>query len=210
MASAESARARFDTATAAHLTAPLADGITVRHAAAREVIAASEALWAKDARPPARLDALFSAEQNAQLADLGAVQGEPLSHHLLIERGGETVGAYWGQQHPFGRYYMVNTILRPDLQGRGIYRALLPRLIAAATDAGFAEVYSRHRVDNNAILVPKLKAGFVIAAFEITPRYGLLVHLRRYLVEGLDQTFRNRIDGAHAAELRAKNVLPTE
>jgi hypothetical protein len=210
MASADSARERFAAATATHLTAPLVDDFPLRLGTHAEVLAASEAMRAADPRPAGRLEALYSAEETARLADLAAVQGEPLSHYLLLERGGEVVGVYWGQQHPFGRYYMVNSIVRPDVLGRGVYRALLPRVVAAAEAAGFGEIYSRHRVDNNAILVPKLKAGFVIAGFEIAPRFGLLVHLRRYLIEGMDRAFRHRIDGAYGAEMRAKKVVPTE
>jgi len=209
MANADDARARFAVGIAQHLTAPLAAGVTLRHVTRNEVRAAAESLFRADARPAARLDALYSVEQGAQLADLAAVQSEPLMHCIMIEREGELIGAYWGQQHPGGRYYMINSVFRPDVRRKGLYRALLPRVVAAAAAAGFSEVYSRHRVDNNAVLVPKLEAGFVICGFEIEPRFGLLVHLRRYLIEGLDHAFHYRIDGTYAAELRDKNVLPS-
>ena len=42
----------------------------------------------------------------------------------------------------------------------------------------------------------------MIAAFEVAPRWGLTVHLRRYLVEALTLAHEYRVDGAHAAELR--------
>jgi hypothetical protein len=53
------------------------------------------------------------------------------------------------------------------------------------------------------VLVPKLRAGWAIAAFEVTLRYGLLVHLRRYLHDGFARAFGYRVDGSQAAALRA-------
>jgi len=206
--SADDARQRFESATLAHLTAPLADGVTIRRVSGEEVIAAGDTLWRGDGRPPGRLDVLWTEEHKARTADLQAVLGEPLSHRLVFEQDGALIGTYWGQQEPYARYYMVNTVFRHDVQRRGLYRALLPRVLAAATDAGFGEVHSRHRADNNAILIPKLRAGFAIAAFEVAPRFGLLVHLRKYLVEGAAKMFANRIDGAFGAELRARGALP--
>jgi len=203
----DAARARFDAATERHLTAPLADGVEIRAVTQAEVLAAADHLWATDPRPHARLDTLYSDEQRARLAELNGVYGESLAHRLLFCEAGEVIGSYWGTQEPYGRYYMVNTVFRRDRQGRGLYRALLPRIVAAAADAGFAEIYSRHRADNNAILVPKLKAGFTIAAFEVAPRFGLLVHLRRYLVDAIDKLYRHRIDGAYAAELRDAGAI---
>lgn len=206
--SADDARARFAQATLDHLTAPLADGITIRHVAADEIMPIADRLWTGDTRPHGRLDVLWGEDSKTQVADLGAVLGEPLSHRLAFEQDGELVGSYWGQQEAWGRYYMVNTIFVPRLHGRGLYRALLARIVAAVAASGFREIYSRHRADNNAILVPKLKAGFVIAAFEIAPRFGLLVHLRRYLLDGLEKMHGHRVDGAFGAELRALGALP--
>jgi hypothetical protein len=65
---------------------------------------------------------------------------------------------------------------------------------------------SRHRADNNAVIVPKLRAGWVIAGFEVAPRFGLLVHLRRYLLDGFARAFAYRVDGGHAEALRAAGV----
>ena len=43
-------------------------------------------------------------------------------------------------------------------------------------------------------------------AFEVGLRYGLLVHLRRYLHDGFARVFGYRIDDGHAAALRAADV----
>ncbi len=205
--SAADARERFATATLRHLGAPLADGVELRHVSAADWHATIDPLWTGTLdRPGHDLSPLFSPEQAAASRDLDAIIGDRLEHRLLLVAGGETIGGYWGQQETFGRYYMTVSMFRPEWRGRGLYKALLARVTAAVADAGFRELYSRHRADNNAILVPKLRAGWVIAAFEITPRWGLTVHLRRYLVDAIALVHEHRVDGARVEELRARGL----
>ena len=204
---ADAARARFAAASAAHLSAPLEGGIEIVACDQATLRAENERLWQADTRGRARLEPLYRDEEAARLRDLGAVLGEPLTHRLLLVRGGEVVGAFWGQQEAWGRYYMVTSVVAPALRGRGVYAAMLARIVATARDAGFQEVTSRHRADNNAILIAKLKVGFTIGGFEISTRWGLLVHLRRYLLESLEAVHRYRVDGSDAAALRALDVI---
>ncbi len=205
--SAADARTRFDHATRAHLDAPLAEGVTIRHVGEEAWHTAVDALWEGTLeRPGLALGPLFTPEQSAGYRDLDAIVAERLQHRLLFEADGAVIGGYWGQQETFGRYYMTVSVFHPAWRGRGLYKALLARVTAAVADAGFREMYSRHRADNNAILVPKLRAGWLIAAFEVAPRWGLTVHLRKYLVEGLSLVHAHRVDGASVAELRARGL----
>jgi GNAT superfamily N-acetyltransferase len=205
--SAADARTRFTTATAAHLAAPLAPGVAIRHVGEAEWHTAVDPMWAGTLdRPGLELGALFSPEQSAGFRDLDAIVGDRLQHRMLFDVDGATVGGYWGQQETFGRYYMTVSVFHPSWRGRGLYTSLLSRVTAAVADAGFREMYSRHRADNNAILVPKLRAGWVIAAFEVAPRWGLTVHLRKYLVDALTLVHEHRVDGARVAELRDRGL----
>lgn len=77
-------------------------------------------------------------------------------------------------------FYMTNTGILPEHQGKGIYTRLLPVILAIVKEQGFQIVESRHHATNNQVLVPKLKAGFVISSFEISDDFGLLVHLRYF------------------------------
>jgi GNAT superfamily N-acetyltransferase len=204
---AEDAQARFTTATTQHLTAPLAGGVTIRHVGDAEWHAAIDTMWTGTLdRPGLELTPLFSSEQSAGFRDLDAIVAGRLQHRMLFETGGEIIGGYWGQQETFARYYMTVSVFRPEWRGRGLYRELLERVTAAVAASGFREIHSRHRADNNAILVPKLRAGWVIAAFEVAPRWGLTVHLRKYLVDGLTLAHEYRIDGARVAELRERGL----
>ena len=200
-------RRRFDDSTRRHLIGTLVPGVELRLPdSAEEHERQLDALWATGDRPSIDPAPLFSDEERSRQAAISGLRPAPLEHRLVWVAGGEVIGCYWGVQEDPARYYMISTVVRPDHQGRGIYTAFLPRLIAAVRETGFNEIHSRHRADNNAILVPKLKAGFFIAGFDVAPRHGILVVLRLYLHEGLGQLFAHRIDGRHAPELRAAGL----
>jgi GNAT superfamily N-acetyltransferase len=204
--SAEDARRRFDDATRTHLYVALPHGVEVAPCSPEEWKQLSDAWWAVEPRPRIDVATLRSEAERAGVADLDAALGaQPgrLEHRVVLRAAGEPIGIYQGEQQDSGRYYMASTILRPEWRGRGVYRALLAQIEAAVRASGFLEMSSRHRADNNAVIIPKLRAGWVIAAFDVEPRYGLLVHLRRYLHDGLGRAFGYRIDGRHADVLRA-------
>jgi GNAT superfamily N-acetyltransferase len=203
--SADDARARFAAATR-HLLAPLPHGVVVQPCTPEEWEAQVEVMWQDLARPAVDLGPLSTPEQQAAIADLDAALPAALVHTVLFVHDDVTIGGYRGKQEAFGRYHMYNTILRPEWRGRGLYKAFLPHVEASVAESGFREMTSRHRADNNAVIVPKLRAGWLIAGFEVAPRFGLLVHLRRYLHDGFARAFAHRIDGAHAEELRAAGV----
>jgi GNAT superfamily N-acetyltransferase len=204
--STDDARRRFDEATTAHLYAPLPGGVEVTPCAADEWHAIADPWWRDSARPDLDLTPLMTNDERERIADLDGVLAARLAHRLILRAGGEPIGAYWGIQEPLGRYYMVSSILRPEWRGRGVYRALLANVERTAAAAGFREMGSRHRADNNDVIVPKLRAGWTIAGFEVAPRFGLLVHLRKYLLDGFARAFAYRVDGGHAASLRAAGV----
>ncbi|MBL9089599.1 MAG: GNAT family N-acetyltransferase [Planctomycetaceae bacterium] len=94
--------------------------------------------------------------------------------------GAELIGWSFGRQETSERFYMTNTAILPEHQGRGIYTRLLPRLLEEIESAGFQIAYSRHVVTNNRVIATKLKAGFVISGLEVTDTFGTLVHLSYY------------------------------
>ena len=56
----------------------------------------------------------------------------------------------------------------------------LDRTIQIVDNMGYQAIYSRHHMTNNAVLIPKLQRNFKITSFELSDRYGSLVHLTRY------------------------------
>lgn len=75
---------------------------------------------------------------------------------------------------------MMNTGVLEAHRRRGVYTALLPVVLKTAQQVGFQVVLSRHHATNNAVIIPKLKAGFVITGLELDDRYGTLVQLSYY------------------------------
>ncbi len=98
-------------------------------------------------------------------------------HIGLYHRQREFIGWHVGEQYPFGRFYMTNTGILPEHQNKGIYTALLPIVIEMVRERGYQRIFSRHVASNNAVLVPKLKAGFQITSIEIDDQWGVLLHL---------------------------------
>jgi ribosomal protein S18 acetylase RimI-like enzyme len=77
--------------------------------------------------------------------------------------------------------HMVNSGIFPEFRRRGIYSDLVKATIAYADTHGFLKIISRHVPSNNAVIIPKLRLGFMVSAFEYSEVYGPLVHLT-YLI----------------------------
>jgi GNAT superfamily N-acetyltransferase len=118
----------------------------------------------------------------------------------VFDHEDEMVGWSWGKQENSSTFYMVNSAVLPVHRRKGIYRALLEKCIAVLAGKGFQIIYSRHCVTNNAVIIPKLQAGFIISALEVDDKYGVLVHLRFY-------TNNNR---RRVMDYRAGQVKPDE
>ncbi len=54
-------------------------------------------------------------------------------------------------------------------------------MMKAVFEKGFQVITSRHKMFNNAILIPKLKAGFIIQKFEVSDVFGSMVHLAYFV-----------------------------
>ena len=148
---------------------------------------------------------VYSEAEKATFATLGRTLGStPLALDLTIRDGdGALVGVMRGSQRNRLDWHMGITAIAPSSQGRGIYSALLRRLLPLMQETGFRQITSRHHADNNAVLVAKLKAGFIVSGFQVTPRRGLMVELTCPLSDGLRRAYGFRIDSlrAGAAEL---------
>ena len=121
----------------------------------------------------------------------------------------EFIGWSFGIQENAEQYSMVNTGILPQHQGQGIYSALLPRLLGALQREGFQIVSSRHVATNNQVLVPKLKAGFVITGIEVSDVFGVLVHLS-YFFNPLRRKVLDVRVGQARPDAEVKRYMPFE
>ena len=147
-------------------------------------------------RDRTELESVHTDLEKERFAALGRSLGhDPLCHHLVIRReGSDLVGVVRGSQRLRADWHMSITAINPAFQGLGIYTELLQRLLPIFKQAGFRRVVSRHHADNSSVLVPKLKAGFIITGVEISPKRGLMIELSYPLGDDLRAAYAQRID----------------
>ena len=101
--------------------------------------------------------------------------------HIVIDLGlffdNKFVGWSWGFQYSSTTFYMCNSAVLEKHRRKGIYTYLMNEVVQKASDQGFSHIFSRHIVTNNDILISKLKMGFKITSFELSERFGNLIHL---------------------------------
>lgn len=120
---------------------------------------------------------LYSEFEKDQLKQLNENFRHPFVQHSLVLKDGDLAGWTWGYQDSRDSYYMVNSAVLPEHRGRGLYSRLLDVSLEELLAKGFQRVWSRHNMTNSAILVPKLKKGFVLTGTELNDFFGTLVHL---------------------------------
>ncbi|MFC4455559.1 GNAT family N-acetyltransferase [Deinococcus sonorensis] len=107
----------------------------------------------------------------------------------IVVHGGRVAGWQISRQWDARSAYMVNTALLPEHRGRGIYTRLLPLVMETLRAEGYRVIRSHHHATNNAVLVPKLRAGFVISGLEMD-HHGIVV----VLSAALDPLYRAYLD----------------
>lgn len=125
----------------------------------------------------------FPAYQRVSEAERAAWDGliekmGPVNYlRLGVFHGTDFVGWHIGLQESGEKFYMQNSAILPEHRKKGLYSALLAEVISRVQAMGFQIIYSRHNATNNAVIIPKLKAGFIINSMELSDRFGTLVHL---------------------------------
>lgn len=107
----------------------------------------------------------------------------------LIGHAGGVVGWHSARQWDERTVYMSNTALLPGHRGRGLYTRLLPHLLEAFRARGYTLVRSHHHATNSAVLVPKLRAGFVVSGLEVN-HHGMMA----VLIHSFDPVYRDYLD----------------
>lgn len=110
-----------------------------------------------------------------------------------LEFKGDVVGWTYSYQQDHETLYMCNSAIAQEHRGKGLYTAMLQHVLTMANEQGFQLVTSKHYASNNAVIVPKLKAGFIITGMALDEKYGLMVHLTKYLHPERERIAINRI-----------------
>lgn len=143
-------------------------------------------LWLKHSKevfanvPVFRAHEFLSEEEKASVKSLGENMGKPYFLRLGLFHGEEFVGWHIGHQEDRETFYMQNSAVMPSHRRKGLYSALLADVLERLRGKGFQVIYSRHNMTNNDVIIPKLKAGFLITSLELSDTFGSLVHLTYY------------------------------
>lgn len=116
-------------------------------------------------------------QEKEKAKDLRKFIAEAYQLRLGVFVGGQCVGWSVGHQESAETYYMRNSAVLPEYRRQGLYTALMHKTTEILKEKGFQKIYSRHCATNNAVIIPKLTAGFVITSMEISDMFGVLVHL---------------------------------
>ena len=104
-----------------------------------------------------------------------------ITRYFLVAKANEAiVGWSFGMQKSAEDFYMINSAVLAAYRQQGIYTQLMQHAVEFISNKGFQRIYSRHKMSNNAILIPKLKFGFTITGFEVNDVFGNLVELSFY------------------------------
>jgi len=100
-----------------------------------------------------------------------------------IMHGEDIVGWTFCFQTDHETLYMCNTAIDPQHRRKGLYAALLRVVMQHAKDLGYQVITSKHKAWNNAVIIPKLKEGFIVSGVNVSERFGLMVHLTYCIYE---------------------------
>jgi GNAT superfamily N-acetyltransferase len=113
----------------------------------------------------------------------------------FIQHKGDIIGWTLAQQDDPITLLMRNTAVDPAHRRGGVYTALLAFVVAFAREHGYQRITSTHSATNNAILIPKLKADFVISGMHVDERFGVMVHLTHFLYPHRRSVVERRVRG---------------
>ncbi len=123
----------------------------------------------------------YSDEEKSKIKSLGQRMGNLYRLHLAVfSESHEFAGFSFGYQETAESFYMVCSAVIEEHRRQGLYSALLDAVVAQVAEQGFQIIYSTHCATNNAVIIPKLKAGFVIAKLELSDMFGVVVNLHYY------------------------------
>ena len=123
----------------------------------------------------------FSVKEKEQMNTLRDNMGNLYSLNLgLFSPNNEFVGFSFGAQESEETFYMMASAVLPEFRGKGLYTALVKEIINQCREKGFQKIYGTHCATNNAVLIPKLKLGFVFSKIELSDMFGTIIHLQYY------------------------------
>lgn len=125
--------------------------------------------------------AAYSDEEKKLLKKKKQLARQPTRLSYVVEQAGKLSGWCTAYEKDIDEWYMHITAIFKEHRKKGLYTAVLKLMLAYAKKEGYQKVTSVHNATNNAIIIPKLKAGFVISGMHINEKFGTMVELTYYI-----------------------------
>lgn len=178
----------------AHFPMELAQGIIARNVDLETCFAVEDALgpliFPENDRN-ARWFSLPSERSDERKQALMTLQKNTHQDGIVFYDGDKAIGWSIGRMTGASDFMMDDTGIHPDYQRKGIYVSFLRLFLPYLRDIGYERVVSYHSPTNRAVLIAKLKAGFVITATEFREHVGASVKLAYFLHEDRYQAFED-------------------
>ncbi|RYZ63222.1 MAG: GNAT family N-acetyltransferase, partial [Proteobacteria bacterium] len=100
----------------------------------------------------------LSETQRSKLKSLSDRTKDRFELRLAVYHNREFAGWSFGYQESAHTYYMANSAIAPELRRTGVYTELITRTLDITREAGFQTVSSHHLLNNNPVIIAKLKA----------------------------------------------------
>ena len=121
---------------------------------------------------------LIGAEADERNKTLRASLPKPERIRIAAFEGDRFVGCSSGWfEFGGGNFYIGLSAVDPAYRQQGVYTRMLNTIEQLVRERGGLVISSQHVATNNAVLIAKLKLGYVIAGTEYVEQMGLLVRL---------------------------------
>lgn len=94
--------------------------------------------------------------------------------------GNEPIGWHVGYATDAETYYMKNSAVISEYRNKGVYSSLLNFVMGEIHREGFQVVTSIHHGNNPAVIIPKLKKGFVISGSHFHEKFRFMIELKYF------------------------------
>jgi ribosomal protein S18 acetylase RimI-like enzyme len=135
---------------------------------------------------------LIGAEADERHKALRAGLPKPERIRFAAFDGERFVGCSSGWFEFGGNFYIGLSAVDPAYRQQGIYTRMLVAMEQAVRARGGLLISSQHVATNNAVLIAKLKLGYVVAGTEYVDPMGLLVRLVLHLAPQRRELFASR------------------
>lgn len=121
-------------------------------------------------------------------------QTKGLELRLAVYDRDKLAALSYGLQTSSANFLMGISLVLPEYRRQGLYTLMLKSVIKFTNENGFQTITSHHKPSNPAILIAKLKAGFVISGIDMSDMMGTLIRLTYFHSEKRKSIFKHKVN----------------